>query len=772
MKPLPVETREIKGSGVKEVIKFSVQVNNKAFNLLSSGMYSNQIKAIVRELSTNAYDSHVSVNNEDLPFFVHLPTFLVKEFRIRDYGAGMSKEQIEKIYSTFFCSDKEDSNEMNGMLGLGSKSPLGYTDNMTISSYRDGRKLMYSIYMDEDGVPCLANMGTFNTDESNGFEVTIPTKDDHEKWEAEALEVYRWFPIIPKTNIKDFEKKIEDHRGKATYTFDDGVIYESEIGNYRSGGSLSVVMGNVCYPVDVRKLNSNFHTVFMHSASPVSIVLNMAIGSVSFMPSREALTYNDHTIENVEAALDMVLLEYVDGLYEKAKEIDNFFTYKNFYNSTFVRHTALSSYYVNTVIGSSKFHSERNKFLKLMDKFDMSAYTNVKKPTVPSEFIVREVVVDTAKSISHRTALVFNGASITNTINNYGTSGNVLGIHSLLDVGVIFNNTGRAITTLVRMDHSKNASNTLNSDTTIVPKNTLWIIVNLAKTKKNNNKEVIAEFKKTFKYVTHFLNTDDLNIKVPERVVREKSDDTLFNVAKLRKSLKNHYDMIWEKNIPVNDFIEKTDPVYYIVDGLTKHSEGKLMNAYEYMDKYNNSIDHTGYRWGNSKVAVNTKKDLIRIPKRHAKFVKGKKNLIDFEKVVDKFTKMELSKRDVNTLLLSSKSSAIDKTAYGLTDFLQYTHDLGLVDTIECEEIRELDIEPVRTNRITEKMNFLNKMRRLFDKKEIPCYTYEDDGTIAEIYESVPCFYTLLDGMSRYESDESKRKKVVGIIKIMNHFIN
>ena len=116
-------------SNVGETGEFRIRNSAKAFSILSSGLYANKIRAIIRELSCNAVDSHVAAGKADVPFEVHLPTALSPWFSIRDFGTGLSHEQVTKIYTTYFESTKTDSNDFIGALGLGSKSPFSYTNN-------------------------------------------------------------------------------------------------------------------------------------------------------------------------------------------------------------------------------------------------------------------------------------------------------------------------------------------------------------------------------------------------------------------------------------------------------------------------------------------------------------------------------------------------------------------------------------------------------------------------------------------------------------------
>ena len=126
-------------SNVGEVGEFRIRNSAKAFNILSSGLYANKIKAVIRELSCNAVDSHIAAGKTDTPFDIHLPNSLEPWFSIRDYGIGLNHDQVTNLYTTYFESTKTDSNEFIGALGLGSKSPFSYTENFTVTAIKDGR---------------------------------------------------------------------------------------------------------------------------------------------------------------------------------------------------------------------------------------------------------------------------------------------------------------------------------------------------------------------------------------------------------------------------------------------------------------------------------------------------------------------------------------------------------------------------------------------------------------------------------------------------------
>src|SRR5271157_2804432 len=90
---------------------FQITASKIAFNILSSGLYSNKIGACIRELSCNAYDAHVEAGKKDVPFEIHLPSSFEPWFSVKDYGVGLSHEGILGLYTTYFSSSRNDSNE-------------------------------------------------------------------------------------------------------------------------------------------------------------------------------------------------------------------------------------------------------------------------------------------------------------------------------------------------------------------------------------------------------------------------------------------------------------------------------------------------------------------------------------------------------------------------------------------------------------------------------------------------------------------------------------
>ena len=166
----------VKGGTTGEEVGFRISSTGKAaakaFSILSSGLYADKIGAIVRELSCNAYDSHIAAGHPQLPFEIKLPTTFDQTFYVKDFGTGLSHEDVIGMYTTYFESTKSDSNEYIGALGLGSKSPFSYTTAFTVESRFNGTIRVYSAYLDELGMPKIVLNGEAPTNEPNGMTIT------------------------------------------------------------------------------------------------------------------------------------------------------------------------------------------------------------------------------------------------------------------------------------------------------------------------------------------------------------------------------------------------------------------------------------------------------------------------------------------------------------------------------------------------------------------------------------------------------------------------
>jgi hypothetical protein len=289
-----------------EGVEFEIESSPKMMSLLSDNLYQNKIKAPIRELSTNALDAHIEAGCPEKPFKVEI---LSDKFTIRDFGTGLSQEFMETKYRRYGASNKTHSNDFNGCMGLGSKSPLAYTNSFVTSSYYNGRKFTYITSKDEVGKPKLILVSEEDTNEPNGLEVSFSIKPG-DKWsfKDEAKSVYEWFKVKPDINVslseQDFSRR-NNNWGVRTSSY---------------GNESIAVMGSVAYPIDVDKLrldksDSNVSIKWANitkknlytSLLEMDPVLFFNVGEIEMDIGREGLQYNTKTINAVVRKLDMML---------------------------------------------------------------------------------------------------------------------------------------------------------------------------------------------------------------------------------------------------------------------------------------------------------------------------------------------------------------------------------------------------------------------------------------------------------------------------------
>ena len=111
--------------------------------------YSNTRLAVVREISANALDANAEAG-VDRPIEIKLPTSMNPTFAVRDFGGGLSQEDVFGLYSKYGKSTKRTSNNYIGAFGIGKFAPLSYGDNFTCVSYHDGTKTSYNVFVDEN----------------------------------------------------------------------------------------------------------------------------------------------------------------------------------------------------------------------------------------------------------------------------------------------------------------------------------------------------------------------------------------------------------------------------------------------------------------------------------------------------------------------------------------------------------------------------------------------------------------------------------------------
>jgi len=305
------DTPDVQTNVTNKSKEFTIKTTAKAFKILSSGLYSDKIKAIIRELSCNAWDSHKSARNKN-PFFVHLPGSLEPWFSVRDFGIGLSEEDVMNLYSTYFESTKTNSNDQIGALGLGSKSPFSYTDSFNVTSIFDGFTKTYTAFIDKSGTPSIVKIHEEESGEHNGLEIKFAVdKQDFDEFAKKAGVVFRVFTakptVVGNTRYTSYEQTMERVLEGKGWFFYKTSFYNSE--------KCMALQGNIEYPIDHNQLGelTNQQKFVVEN----KFYLDFKIGELDIAASREGLGYDEPTVANIKIALDRAYSEFAGKLKKK-----------------------------------------------------------------------------------------------------------------------------------------------------------------------------------------------------------------------------------------------------------------------------------------------------------------------------------------------------------------------------------------------------------------------------------------------------------------------
>lgn len=292
--------------------QFTVDENSlaKIMGVLTN-LYADPEGAVVREYLTNALDAQIEAQENDptfkwRPIEVSLPSHFSKAYTVRDFGIGMSVDDIKNIYSKYGKSTKESSNSVTGMLGLGSKCALTYTNQFTITGYKNGVVTKAIVTKDEADIPTFMIVDTRATTEPNGVEISVPVRDRN-SFESKTRHFLSFWKDGQVTVNGREPQKISHKEVKP------GVFLIDNENGYGSTQSY-VVMGNVPYGVEYEYVDEGLRNAGM------GYVAYVKMGAVDFPPSREKLMMTTRTKAVVEDISKGLWEEIVK---EKVKEVED-----------------------------------------------------------------------------------------------------------------------------------------------------------------------------------------------------------------------------------------------------------------------------------------------------------------------------------------------------------------------------------------------------------------------------------------------------------------
>lgn len=293
------------------------------FGVLRKDLYSDPIKSLLREYTVNAQDEHRRIGKGDVPIEITFPNHLSPELHIRDFARGLTEDEVRHFFGKYGASDKRESNDVVGFFGLGCKSAFAYTDAFVVTSFKDGVKMTFNIYIDETEVGKVALMGSEPTDEPNGLRISVPVKTyDCYAFVNKGFETIKYFKTQP--IIKGVAQQPELDKRKSIISGDNWI--------YFGGGDAIALMGEIAYPINIQAMGDLQSWERSLLQSGLMILTN--IGEVQVTASREALQMSDKTKDAIKARLAEIRDEMISQTETAFKECKTILEAKSLYHDT------------------------------------------------------------------------------------------------------------------------------------------------------------------------------------------------------------------------------------------------------------------------------------------------------------------------------------------------------------------------------------------------------------------------------------------------------
>ena len=323
---IETKNKNIKAQGIAKQKSCSIdQEDMRYIASLLRNNYSNPLLATIREIVANALDVTKSKKVD-----IQLPTQIEPNFIVRDYGCGLSEEDMLGLYTKYGKSTKRDTNEVIGGFGIGRFAPLSYTDSFIVRSVHKGHKHSYIIRVDENDDTIVSQIESEPSGESDGIYVQVGIKkDDIAKFLKTFLKTF-WYRkdainlLNESWGSKSYGKAEESNEIFDLYAEN---RYWEDLSHY--GDEPYVLMGGIPYTVKRSDKWGMFQKGMVYKAE---------IGEFKLHHSRETLEYNPQVEKALENASQKIFDKLNADLSVQMEDA------KNFYEASQIMHKALETY--------------------------------------------------------------------------------------------------------------------------------------------------------------------------------------------------------------------------------------------------------------------------------------------------------------------------------------------------------------------------------------------------------------------------------------------
>lgn len=266
---------------------------------LAKKLYTNPVRAVCQEITSNGRDAHRELGNATKPIKIKLPTRQDPSFYIQDFGVGIDKDRMYEIYSQYCLSTKRDGNDQTGGFGIGSKTPFAYSDQFSIVAVTpDGpngemMKRTWVILKDEINLVSEVEAGE---DDERGTVVVLPVKENDMnqfgKWVNRSCCFWDVRPeIVGDSHI--WHEEIKSYESET-----EGLWWYSQA-SYGEFNRDYVILDGIPYPIDIHSLNNEdeWEEKYNNLLGTYSNKLRMTFktGELDITLNREGLEYTERT---------------------------------------------------------------------------------------------------------------------------------------------------------------------------------------------------------------------------------------------------------------------------------------------------------------------------------------------------------------------------------------------------------------------------------------------------------------------------------------------
>jgi len=296
-------------SGLERQGHFSMDAEDmpEIFKILRDSLYTNKHLAVLREYGSNTFDAHDLNGNQATPAEITFPTSFDLNLRFRDFGPGLSEEDVFSVFVKYGKSTKRNSNTTIGSFGIGCKSAFCMTDNFTVISYFDGYATTYLCHQDSTGLGQVSKLSSEKSDAPSGLEICVPVHaSDIKLFVEEAKKIFVWFnprpTIYGNEELANYVRNFKLDIVKESSTWK---LYKTVSRGYSSAkNEIYCLMGNVPYPVNLEHFDSSNYKHKFFMQYNIGVALTVPLGAVSVAANRESLEYSKPTVAYLRQALE------------------------------------------------------------------------------------------------------------------------------------------------------------------------------------------------------------------------------------------------------------------------------------------------------------------------------------------------------------------------------------------------------------------------------------------------------------------------------------